>query len=147
MIKNQLYVLLLVLIAAGCAKQHEQSSTNENVKVVRSMFDVFNKHDWKAMADHYIDSASFLDPSFGKEYVIKRKTDIVYKYSEMNAICRDIHDEIVDLYPSGDKVIVEFISTGTLPDGSKFSLPISSILTVKEGKIIKDATYYDQEDQ
>ncbi len=138
---------LLILFVSGCSKKHEESPPNKNVVIVTSMFDAFNRHDWKAMADHYIDSASFLDPSFGKEYIIQSKAALASKYEEMQKFLPDIHDDIVGLYPSGDKVSIEFISTGTMPDGTKFSLPISCILTLENGKIVKDATYYDQENQ
>ena len=40
-------------------------------------------------------------------------------------------------------MIVEFVSTGTAPDGTKFELPIVSIFTIEEGMITKDWTYYD----
>jgi ketosteroid isomerase-like protein len=95
------------------------------------------------MAHHYVDSASFLDPSYGREYVRKSRNELVAKYSEMQTVFPDIHDEIVGLYPSGDKVSIEFVSSGTAANGQKFSLPISCILTLKDGKIVKDATYYD----
>ena len=136
-----------LVLLAGCSTKTEEPFNNENVEVVKNMFDAFNRHDWKAMADHYIDSASFLDPSFGKEYVIQSQADLASKYEEMQKFLPDIHDEVIGLYPSGDKVSAEFISTGTMPDGTKFSLPISCILTLENGKIIKDATYYDQENQ
>ena len=51
---------------------------------------------------------------------------------------------MVAVYPSGDKnVIVEFVSKGTLPDQSKFELPICTIFTIENGKITKDYTYFD----
>lgn len=57
----------------------------------------------------------------------------------------DLHDEVTGLYPSGDKVTVEFIATGSMSDSISFKLPIVSVLTFKDGKIVRDATYYDQE--
>jgi ketosteroid isomerase-like protein len=146
MMKNTLRVLITFLLAS-CIRNTEEPPKNENAEIVNSMFDAFNRHDWKAMADHYIDSSSFLDQSFGKEYIIQSNVDLAHKYAEMQQFLPDIHDEIVGLYSSGDKVSVEFISTGTMPDGTKFLLPISCILTLKNWKIVKDATYYDRDDQ
>ncbi|WP_262892331.1 hypothetical protein ACN9ML_07985 [Dyadobacter endophyticus] len=40
-------------------------------------------------------------------------------------------------------MIVEFISTGTAPDKSKFTLPICTIFTIENGNITQDFTYYD----
>ena len=107
------------------------------------MFEAFNRHDWKAMAEHYVDSASFLDPAFGKEYVKQSRDQVASKYKDMESAFPDIHDELIGIYPSGNKVIVEFISTGTASDGVKFALPIGCILTIEHGKIVNDATYYD----
>jgi ketosteroid isomerase-like protein len=51
------------------------------------------------------------------------------------------------MYPSGVKhITVEFISKGTGPDGKAFELPICTVLTVEDGKIAKDFTYYDNQD-
>lgn len=138
-------ILLVILVAflVSCQPNDKANQPAENVETVKAMFDAFNRHDWEGMAAYYADSAQFLDPSFGKEYVKKGRAETATKYREMEAIFPDIHDEVIGLYPSGDKVIVEFISTGTDPSGGKFSLPISCILTLESGKIVKDATYYD----
>src|SRR5690349_9648130 len=94
---------LALVILIGCTAKKE-APINENIEVVRSMFASFNRHDWKAMADHYIDSASFLDPSFGKNYIVQSKIDLAAKYEEMQKSLPDIHDEVIGIYPSGDKV-------------------------------------------
>jgi ketosteroid isomerase-like protein len=101
------------------------------------------------MAACYSDTAEFLDPSFGTEYVKKTRAETAAKYAELQQMLPDIHDEIVDITASGDKVVVQFVSTGSAQgtDGKKetFTLPICSVLTIKGGKIIKDATYYDNQ--
>ncbi len=53
----------------------------------------------------------------------------------------DLHDEVVTLFSQGDKVAVEFISTG-MDGNQKFTLPISTIFIIQNGKIVSDATYY-----
>lgn len=108
------------------------------------MFAAFNRHDWPAMASYYSDRAEFLDPSFGVDYVIRSREETAAKYSKMAETFHDITDSIKSIYSTGDKVIVEFVSSGSSGDSIKFKLPICSILTFKAGKIIRDATYYDQ---
>lgn len=132
------YVILL-----SCLIASEKNPSQENSEKARQMFDAFNRHDWKSMAEFYSASAQFLDPSFGQDYVSKTRSETEAKYREMQAMFPDIHDEVVGVYASGDKVTVEFISTGTAPDGTKFKLPIVSILTFENALIVKDATYYD----
>lgn len=145
-------VTTLVLVFAAVSVVFGQSSkkpmdTEPNKQLARQMFEAFNKHDWQKMAGCYANPAEFLDPSYGMEYVKKTHQDLVEKYSEMQKMFPDIKDDLVNVYAAGDKVIVEFVSSGSLPGGEKWKLPICTILTVKDGKIIRDATYYDQQQE
>lgn len=136
--------LIKVLLLAACLScQSADSVLATNAAKSKELFEAFNRHDWNAMANYYTDSALFLDPPYGSDYVVKSRKETVAKYAEMQKMFSDIHDEVVGVYPSQDKVTVEFVSTGTAEDGSKFELPIVSILTFKDGLIIRDATYYD----
>jgi steroid delta-isomerase-like uncharacterized protein len=137
--KRLLWISLMVF-CASCS-----GSENPNVAVAQKMFDAFNKHDWQSMAAYYSDDALFLDPSFGKDYVTKSREETIEKYKGYEQMFPDLHDEVVGMYASGDKVTVEFVSTGTSGDTLSFKLPIVTVLTFKDGVIIKDATYYDQE--
>lgn len=121
------------------------STVNEeerNIAHVRRMFDAFNRHDWKAMSEHYTDSALFLDPAIGTEYIKQSRVETADKYAAMEKMFPDIKDEIVTIFGKGNKVAVEFISTGTSGDSLKFTLPISCVLTLDKNLIIQDATYY-----
>ncbi len=131
--------MLLFLAACSSSVQPDEP----RIAIAKTLFEAFNRHDWKAMADLYSDSALFLDPSFGKEYVSQTREKTIAKYTEMQNAFPDIHDAVTTIYSSGETVIVEFTSAGTASDGTKFTLPIVTILTFKEGLIIKDATYYD----
>lgn len=128
----------MLLVAAACS-----SSSSEPERVAEKLFDAFNRHDWKSMADLYTEHAIFLDPSFGVEPVSKTRSETVAKYTELQKMFPDIHDEVKAMYPNQNTVVIEFISTGAAPDGSTFRLPIVSILTIENGLIVKDATYYD----
>lgn len=96
------------------------------------------------MAGLYSDPADFLDPAFGQQVVKQSRRQTAQKYKEMEGMSKDIRDDIVQSYPSGEKnVIVWFISSGTAPDGTKWTLPICSIFTIEKGQITKDLTFYD----
>lgn len=133
--------LFILFVCVSC--QSATSDTSGNEATARALFEAFNRHDWAAMAEYYREPAQFLDPSYGLSYVSKTRKETADKYAEMTKTFRDLHDEVVGVYASGDKVTVEFVSTGTAPDSSKFTLPIISVLTFKDGLIVKDATYYD----
>ena len=98
------------------------------------------------MADLYVEITDFKDPSFGTEITKQTRQQTVQKYAEMSKMFPDIKDEVVQMYDSGNNiVVVEFISTGTAPNGTKFKIPICSIYTIENGKIVKDFTYYDNQ--
>ncbi|KOS06864.1 hypothetical protein AM493_13120 [Flavobacterium akiainvivens] len=122
----------------------ESTATSANEKLVKQYFEHFNNHDWQKMAAMYAEPADFKDPSLGPGIVKQTRKQIADKYTELQEVLTDVHDSVVQVYPSGEKnIIVEFVSTGTAPDGSKFELPICTVFTIENGLIVKDFTYYD----
>ncbi|GAA4335060.1 hypothetical protein GCM10023149_42790 [Mucilaginibacter gynuensis] len=138
--KNLSLILIAMLMLSACRK-FENSA--QNIAIAEGMFEAFNQHDWKKMAAFYADTAEFLDPSFGTEYVKKTPAETASKYKEMQQMFPDIKDDVKSITATGDRVVVEFVSGGSLPDGKKWRLPICTVLTITKGKIVKDATYYD----
>lgn len=151
---QHLLVFLFLLLIAGCQSTTTTPPVTSNTtsvipvanheQVVRTLFDYFNKHDWASMAALYADTATFRDPALGIDLVQQTHQDIIAKYKELHKMVPDVKDEITAIYACGDgHVTVEFISTGTGPDGESFRLPICAVLTIENGKITKDFTYYD----
>lgn len=138
-----LFLLGALYSYAYPANEQPSDSTGQNESTVRAMFDALNKHDWVKMASFYAEDVEFLDPSLGIQPVRQTRKQIAEKYAAMASQIPDLNDAIQHIYVHGDKVIVEFIATGTLSDKKTFRLPICSVLTLKNGKIIRDATYYD----
>jgi ketosteroid isomerase-like protein len=140
-----LFIILILSFTASCIEKNNYSEQAEkNSEIVKEYFEHFNNHDWQKMAEMYIETAEFKDPSLGSGIVKMTRAKIIAKYSELNGIFTDIHDKVIQTYPSGEKnIIVEFISTGTAPDNSKFELPICVIFTIENGKITKDFSYFD----
>jgi ketosteroid isomerase-like protein len=138
-------IFLTTILLLSCKNQNSTNMTiMENETIVRQYYDYFNKHEWKKMAEMYTEVSKFKDPSLGQGIVNQTRQQIIEKYSGLSEIFPDVKDEIVQIYPSGDNhIIVEFISRGTTPDGSKFELPICTIFTIEDGLITKDFTYYD----
>ncbi|MEN2400931.1 nuclear transport factor 2 family protein [Flavobacterium sp. MC2016-06] len=147
--KKTAIVLLLTLLFVSCNNQTKSPNLDpsEKEKIVKQYFEYFNNHQWKELADMYSPIADFKDPSFGKEMTIQTRRQTINKYNTLNMLFPDLHDEIVNIYPSDEKhIIVEFISTGTAADSTKFKLPICTIFTIEKGKITKDFTYFDNFD-
>ena len=129
----------------SCSDQNGQNRiTADNEKLIKQYFNYFNQHDWIKMANMYAETADFKDPALGKGIIKQTREQIIKKYGELSQLFPDLKDEVVSIYPSGNKhVIVEFISRGTAPDSSKFELPICTVFTIENGLITKDFTYYD----
>lgn len=130
----------------GCNNQTKEKTmaTSTNEKLVKEYFEHFNNHEWTKMANMYAETTDFKDPSLGQGIVKQTRQQIVDKYSELNKVFPDLHDQVIQTYPSGDQhIIVELVSSGTAPDHSKFELPICVIFTIENGLITKDFSYFD----
>jgi hypothetical protein len=127
-----LLIATLLLSSCGHEKQNNQSTDNE--KLVKQYFEHFNNHEWIKMANMYMVTADFKDPSLGQGVVRQTRQQTIEKYRDLNKIFPDLHDQVTQTYPSGDHhIIVEFVSSGTGPDSAKFELAICT----------KDFTYFD----
>lgn len=138
-------IIFAALIIVSCNNQKQQKmNSTENEKFVKTYFEHFNNHDWDKMANMYIEISEFKDPTLGQGIVKQTRKQIIEKYTELNKIFPDLHDKVIQTYPSGENhIIVEFVSSGTAPDNSKFELPICTIFKIENGKITKDFTYFD----
>lgn len=130
-------LISLVLFALAASSQSKLPAQPE--QLCNEIFDAFNAHDWEKMATYYADSLEHESPDgrFGT------KAELLDHYRNLHRAFPDIHDEIKNIYPSGNSVVIEFVARGTAADGSKLELPILGVLTFKNGKVIRDVTYYD----
>lgn len=137
--------LFVFFLLISCNNQNQKNMPQtDNEKLVKQYFEHFNNHEWSKMANMYSEISEFKDPSLGQGIVKQSRQQIIDKYSELNKIFPDLHDQVIQVYPSGDKhIIIEFVSSGTSPNNSKFELPICTILTIENGVITKDFTYFD----
>lgn len=143
---KKVIILIVVFLVISCNNQNQSKAmdVSKNEQLVKQYFEYFNNHDWKKMAEMYTETADFKDPSLGQGIVKQTRQQIQNKYAELNKIFPDLQDKVLQIYPSGEKhIIVEFVSTGTAPDNSKFELPICTIFTIENGLITKDFTYFD----
>lgn len=136
-------LLVLSLFFVSC--QSSSSKIEEkNKELIEKYFTLFNQHDWKALSEMYADSAAFKDPTSGMKVIKKTKAQFVQEYTGLQQQFPDVHDQVLNIYPSGEKhVTVEFVSTGMGADQKKFELPIVVIFRIENGKIVQDFTYYD----
>jgi len=140
--------LLMVALLNACQEQpapaaETAQSAPDNRALIEQYYKHFNDHNWEQMAAMYAETAEMKDPALGPDMVKQNRAEIAQKYGELEQVFPDVRDSVVAVYPSGKHVIVEFISTGTAPDNSRFRLPICTIFTIENGLITQDFTYYD----
>jgi ketosteroid isomerase-like protein len=141
------FTLILALISCNDQKQKTMGTT-DNEKFVKQYFEHFNNHDFAKMANMYAETTDFKDPSLGQGIVKQTRQQTIEKYTELAKVFPDLHDQVIQTYPSGDNhIIVEFVSSGTGPDKVKFELAICTILTIENRLITKDFTYFDNFDE
>lgn len=136
--------LIIALCATTTACRHGQlrdSLTQDNINLAKKILADFNRHDWAAMTACYRDTALFLDPTYGPEYVPKTHPQLVARYAELQNHVPNVRSTIKDIYADGDKVIVETVFSGTQQSGT-FTLPAALVLTIKNNKIVREAMYY-----
>jgi len=148
-IELQMYFLCLWLVTNACSfdKKTEGEVANHNIELAKAAFSAFNEHDWVKQASYFSDTCRFLDPSYGTEYKLVNRAQKVVKYSGMQITSPDIRDDISSIFAAGDKVVVQFVSSGTArtPEGSyQWSLPICSVFTFQDGLIVRCETYYNR---
>ncbi len=135
------------------SKGNNRLSQNQNPQqIAESMFAAFNRHDVEAMAalysdDAFIDSPDFDAPKRGQQAI----REIYTKYFRQTP---NIRNEVKSITACGDKVFVEFVSSGTIENppsyappqmkGKKFAVKIANVLEIKNGKIVRDVIYYNQ---
>lgn len=129
---------LCVAAFALCACTTAQTPTEKHQtgEIAAAVFEAFNAHDWERMESLYADSVRLQDPAFPG--VKTGKLGLTDFYRSVP----DIHDEVKNIFVEGNVAVVEFVSTGTIND-QKFSLPICTVLTIENGLVVRDNTYYD----
>jgi ketosteroid isomerase-like protein len=144
--------LTSLLLVSSCAPPAPQQSAPASAipggaeAYVTDFFATFNAHEWDKLAALYAEPAEFLDPSFGTEPVQQTRAQVAGKYAELAKLFPDLRDSVVAVYASGDRhVTVQFVSSGTAPDGSRFTLPICTVFTIENGLVTRDHTYYDND--
>ncbi|MEM0993266.1 MAG: nuclear transport factor 2 family protein [Bacteroidota bacterium] len=141
-----IYLFLLISLSAcnSTVLPSNSTTTADYETFFHEFFGHFNDHDWESMASMYSEVATFKDPSLGIGTFQRTRAATIAQYTALSQMIPDVRDSVLHIYPSGDQhVIVEFISMGTAPDGTAFTLPLCAIMEIENGLITKDYVYYD----
>ena len=133
--------LIILLFAVHFNADGQNTEEQRNTIIALAVYQSFNDHNWEKMASYYDSQVIITDPD--ETEAIVGVTGMPDKYAAYAAHIPNIQDSVVNLYAFDHHVVVEFIAYGTTLDGEPFSLPICSIMTLENGKITREANYYD----
>jgi steroid delta-isomerase-like uncharacterized protein len=128
-------------LSAPDAKGEDLTATP--IEVSQRLFEAFNRHDADTLAALYAHDAVLVSPDHPAP--LRGPSAVRAVYAALFAQFPDIHDRIVSVTAQDERVAVEFVSTGCMADAAHcIELPIVSVLTIREGRIVRDVSYFDQ---
>jgi len=120
--------------------------------VINAHFEAMVKHDLKAIASGYADTAKVYSPNWeGPKIGSAGLTEVYKRYFSSTP---DLSYKINHIITAGNEVIVEYTQSGTLsnpesgtPDymkGKKYTLNCCAVFTLKNNQIVSETNYFDQ---
>jgi steroid delta-isomerase-like uncharacterized protein len=140
--------LLICAFIALMAMPTAIATEADNVAKVKALFAAFNAKNIDALVQLYAPDAAYVSPDVPPG--TKGHAAIRSVYSGLFRDVPDVTDTVTRIVAQGDTVAVEFVARGTAPaqpnqPPRKFAVPIASFITFdKQGKIIRDAAYFDR---
>jgi ketosteroid isomerase-like protein len=118
--------------------------SQENVEVVRAVFDAWNARDMEALRELYHPDAILWMPEgwpepgpyVGREAVMRQLQQM------REAWDADVSEPISDFIDAGDRVVVRFIWRGA-GHGPESSMEVTSISMLRKGKIVFTERFWD----
>jgi len=129
---------LLAAGIAGCA--HAPSAQTSAQQLVAARFATFNRHDLDGIVKLYAPDAVLTSPGYctprqGEEGVRRA-------YGELFKAYPDISDEVTGYVAQGDRIAVQYVV-----HLGKYTASLASFVTLQDGLIVRDDTYYDGQGQ
>ena len=149
MLTRTTLVAIVVLLSSliGCQTAKEKQLRSENA--FREYFAAWNSHDVEKIASYFTDDCVYENLARGESYRGKEQLKTWAK-GAFQAI-PDFKLDLTSLFSSEDWLACEWVMTGKLTGdlpglpatGKAFSVRGSSIVQLKEGKIVRNADYWD----
>lgn len=129
------------LLAAGITACAQAPSAQTSAQqLVDARFVTFNRHDLDGIARLYAPDAVLTSPGYCSPR--QGEAGVRRAYGDLFKTYPDISDEVVAYAAQGDHIAVEYKA-----HVGKYTVPIVSFLTLRDGLIMRDDTYYDGQGQ
>jgi len=138
---------IAVFIAAvnlnGCAINVNGDIPSGSAKsVVEARFAAFKERDVNAIVALYAPNAVTTSPGFCKDRI--GREGVKTTYGDLFRVYANVEDEVTSMVVDGNRVAVQFVAHARKADGSAlFDVRIANFLTVENGLITRDDTYFD----
>jgi len=140
-IHTRIATVILFGFLFGCSTEHAARRDERTRVVVERLFDAFNRHDADALAALYASDTVLISPD--RPAPLRGPAEVRGVYAELFAQFPDIHDRVVGVTAQDGRAAVEFVSTGCAADHSQcIELPIATVLTFREERIVRDISYF-----
>ncbi|HWZ14757.1 MAG TPA: nuclear transport factor 2 family protein [Mucilaginibacter sp.] len=129
-----------------------QNVCGQSSKLIDDHFKALTDHDIKAIASGYADDAEVYSPNW--EGAKTGPAGVTEVYSRYFKSTPDLSYKVTRVIDAGQTIVVEFTSGGILsnPEGNtpaymkdkKYTLSYCTVFALKNGKIFREANYFDQ---
>lgn len=100
----------------------------------------WNAHDVPAIMAMHVDDTSYQRHGIPKVY--KGKESVAEQFGKDMSGLPGLHFEGVALYGSDDHFVSESILTATKPDGTKVTMELVDVITLRDGKVVHKSSYF-----
>jgi hypothetical protein len=140
---TSLFTLCLCGGLAGVGSYAASPADTGPMAAVRHKFAAFNQHDVGAIEKIYSSRATLNSPDY--RHLVGNKP-IAETYRKLFDSIPDAKDEIELLESAGEHVYAQFVLSGHWNgmQDKPVNVRIMAAYTVRDGRIIEDATYYDR---
>src|SRR5687767_8876646 len=137
---------VLLALCSGAVHAGEELAENSPRSVVEQRFALVERYDVDGIAALYASDAIETSPGFCTE---RRGSAGAHRtYSELFEAYPTISASVTSMVVEGERVAVQFVARVRNPDGSvAFEIHLANFLTVQDGKITRDDTYFDPRGQ
>ena len=149
LLQRSFFLALIIALSIHSVKCQSEKNTKA---IAIKWIDLLNKHDSIALAALYSDSAKIQSPNW--EGTKTGLAEIRGVYSRYFTSTPDLHHKINHFISADTAVIIEYDFYGTLSNpeestpaymrGKKYSLSACTIMSIRNGKIIRQHSYFDQ---
>jgi ketosteroid isomerase-like protein len=138
MFRKIIPVSFLFIAVVGCA--HAPSAQTSAQQLVDARFATFNHHDLDGIVKLYAPDAVLTSPGYCSPRL--GEAGVRRAYGELFKAYPDISDDVTGYVAQGDHIAVQYVV-----HFGKYTAPLASFLTLKDGLIVRDDTYYDGQGQ